>query len=115
MSKGSAKKGIEKMGKSVLSKETREETTRNATRAMISATKEPQEPQDTLEGIRPNRPLTPSQQRRKKETLTVRVNLLTKPSTKERLDRWYEDHNEEISINSFVNKAVIEALEKEGY
>lgn len=114
-----------------------QEITTNATRVMLEAAKEPvrEEPKeepvnnsslsaeapikkwgkaepdtDTIKAILGEAP----QERKAKETLSKRLNLLTKPSTHERLIAYSEAHDF-VSINTFINKAITDALEREGF
>ncbi len=47
-----------------------------------------------------------------KETLSIRLNLLTKPSTRERLKKYCEANY--ISLNEYINRLVEEDLNNKG-
>ena len=113
-----------------------QEVTTNATRVMLEAAKEPtEEPAENTakqSSLMADEPIkkygkgTPDaeaikailegapKEHKTKETLSKRLNLLTKPSTNERLKAYSEAHDF-ISINTFINKAIIDALEREGF
>lgn len=78
---------------------------------LIKQAQEPQKQQEqkaAAEPVKEDKPFITGP----KETLSIRLNLLTKPSTRERLKKYCETNY--ISLNEYINKLIEEDLNEKG-